>query len=297
MKAVYWLRTGLLFVLMTGILVVIGSVVGSFFGSWKLGFLAMFAVSIVFNLISLFGSKRMALSANKVTLVTYDQEPRLYSTVQRLADRMNLPMPEVGVSPLPMPNAFATGRGPKNAAVVATRQLLDLLNDDELEGVMAHEMSHVKNRDILVMSVASMMASLIAFATRMAVYSALFSDDRNGSAFLIAILADITLPIAAMLIQLGVSRSREYLADESGARVTGKPLALVSALRKLETGCSSSRNTYDNPSTADMWISDPYGKKKKRSLISLFSTHPATEDRIARLEKLDKEINGGFSQF
>lgn len=294
MKAVYWLRTGLLFVIMTGILVAIGSLVGGVFGSWKLGLAVMLAVSIIFNLFAFFFSKKMALSANKVTLVTYDQEPRLYSIVQNLANKMNLPMPEVGISSMPMPNAFATGRGPKNAAVVATRQLMDMLNDDELEGVMAHEMSHVKNRDILVMSIASMMASMIAFVTRMAVYSAMFSNDRDNSSFLIAIVADITLPIAAMLIQLGVSRNREYLADESGGRVTGKPLALASALKKLEAGCSSNYNTYDNPSTANMWISDPYGKKKKIKLRNLFSTHPASEDRIARLEKLDRELNGGF---
>lgn len=294
MKAVYWLRTGLLFVIMTGILVVIGGFVGAMLGSWRLGLVVMFVISILFNLVALFCSKKMALSANKVTLVTYDQEPRLYSIVQNLANKMDLPMPEVGISSMPMPNAFATGRGPKNAAVVATRQLMDLLNDEELEGVMAHEMSHVKNRDILVMSIASMMASMIAFVTRMAVYSAMFSNDRDNSSFLIAIVADITLPIAAMLIQLGVSRNREYLADESGGRVTGKPLALASALRKLETGCSSNYNTYDNPSTANMWISDPYGKKKKIKLRNLFSTHPASEDRIARLEKLDRELNGGL---
>lgn len=294
MKAVYWLRTGLLFVIMTGILVVIGGFVGAMLGSWRLGLVVMFVISILFNLVALFCSKKMALSANKVTLVTYDQEPRLYSIVQNLANKMDLPMPEVGISSMPMPNAFATGRGPKNAAVVATRQLMDLLNDEELEGVMAHEMSHVKNRDILVMSIASMMASMIAFVTRMAVYSAMFSNDRDNSSFLIAIVADITLPIAAMLIQLGVSRNREYLADESGGRVTGKPLALASALRKLEAGCSSNYNTYDNPSTANMWISDPYGKKKKIKLRNLFSTHPASEDRIARLEKLDRELNGGL---
>lgn len=294
MKAIYWLRTGMLFVIMTGILVAVGTLVGGLLGNWMLGLVAMLALSVVFNLVAFFGSKKMALRANKVTLVTYEQEPRLYSIVQSLADRMGMPMPEVGISSLPMPNAFATGRGPKNAAVVATRQLMNLLNDEELEGVMAHEMSHVKNRDILVMSIASMMASMVAFITRMAVYSTLFSNDRDGTSFLIAIVADITLPIAAMLIQLGVSRNREYLADESGARVTGKPLALASALRKLESGCSSTSNTYDNPSTANMWISDPYGKKKKLKLRNLFSTHPSSDDRIERLENLDRELNGGF---
>lgn len=293
MRLTYWLKTGLLFAVMTGILVLIGSAVGAVFGDWRIGFIAMFAVSILFNLFALFGSKKMALRANKVHLISYDEEPRLYSTVQRLVEKAGMPMPEVGISEMPMPNAFATGRGPSDAAVVATRQLLDMLNDDELEGVMAHELSHVKNRDILVMSLASMMASMVAFVTRMAVWSAIFSDDENsGMSFALAILADITMPIAAMLIQLAVSRNREFLADESGARLTGKPMALASALMKLEAGCTSRYNTYDNPSTANMWISDPYGKKKRAFLKNLFSTHPSNQDRIEKLKKLDFEING-----
>lgn len=173
---------------------------------------------------------------------------------------------------------------------------MNLLTDEELEGVMAHELSHVKNRDILVMSVASTMASLVAYVTRMAVWAAMFSgnDENNGGNLLMAILADITLPIAAMLIQLGVSRNREYLADESGARLTGKPMALASALTKIESGCTSKANTYDNPSTANMWISNPFGKKRESGLVNLFRTHPSTPDRIARLRKLDGELNGRF---
>lgn len=293
MKAAYWFKTASLFVVMTGILVLIGSAVGAFFGNWMLGFALMFLVSILFNLFALFGSKRMALRAHRVHLITYDEDPRLYSTVERLAQKAGLPMPEVGISEVPIPNAFATGRGPKDAAVVATRQLLNILDDDELEGVMAHELSHVKNRDILIMSLASMMASMIAFVTRMAVWSAIFSDDENnGMSFALAILADITLPIAAMMIQMAVSRNREFLADESGARLTGKPMALASALMKLEAGCTNRNTTFDNPSTANMWISDPYGKKKRSFLKNIFSTHPASEDRIERLRKLDYEING-----
>lgn len=293
MKAAYWFKTASLFIVMTGILVIIGSAVGAFFGNWMLGFAVMFVISILFNLFALFGSKRMALRAHNVHLISYDEDPRLYSTVERLAQKAGLPMPEVGISEVPIPNAFATGRGPKDAAVVATRQLLITLNDDELEGVMAHELSHVKNRDILIMSLASMMASMIAFVTRMAVWSAIFSDDENnGMSFALAILADITLPIAAMMIQMAVSRNREFLADESGARLTGKPMALASALMKLEAGCTNRNTTFDNPSTANMWISDPYGKKKRSFLKNIFSTHPASEDRIERLRKLDYEING-----
>ena len=290
----HWrLRTAAMFAAMTALLVVIGMLVGGYFGNWMYGLVAMLAVSVAFNLFSYFGSKKLALAAHKVRLVTREQEPRLYRIVENLAMQAGLPMPEVGVSDMPMPNAFATGRNPKNAAVVATRQILNLLNDDELEGVMAHELSHVKNRDILVMSVASTMASVVAYVTRMAVWAALLNnDENNGGNLIIAIIADITLPIAAMLIQLGVSRNREYLADESGARLTGRPMALASALTKLESGCSAKTNTYDNPSTANMWISNPFGQRRTRGLVNLFRTHPSTPDRIDRLKKLDEEING-----
>ena len=250
------------------------------------------AVSVVFCFYSYFFSKRSAIKYNRVRIVTREQEPRLYAIVERLAMKADLPMPEVGVSDVPMPNAFATGRNPKDALVVATRPLLNLLTDEELEGVMAHELSHVKNRDILVMSVASLMASIVGYITQMAVWSTMFSDERNGMSLAIAILADITMPIAAMLVQLGVSRNREYLADETGARLTGKPMALASALTKIEGGCSSRTNNYDNPSYESVWISNPLGTRKASGLINLFRTHPTTPDRIARLKALDEEING-----
>ncbi len=290
----YWrIRTAAMFVMMTGILVVIGSLVGTLFNNWMLGFAVMLVVSIAFNLFSYFFSKNMALKSNRVRLVTREEEPRLYNIVESLAMRADLPMPEVGISEVPMPNAFATGRNPKNAAVVATRPLLNLLTDEELEGVMAHELSHVKNRDILVMSVASTMASIISFVTRMAVYSAIFnSEDNNGMSLAIALLADVTMPIAAMLIQLGVSRNREYLADQSAGELTGNPMALARALTSIESGCSSRTNNYDNPSYENVWISNPFGQRKTGVLVSLFRTHPTTPDRIARLKALDEKING-----
>ena len=290
----HWrLRTAAMFAAMTALLVVIGMLVGGYFGNWMYGLVVMLVISVAFNVFSYFGSKKMALAMHKVRIVTYDEEPRLYRIVENLAMKAGLPMPEVGVSEMPMPNAFATGRNPKNAAVVATRQLLNLLTDDELEGVMAHELSHVKNRDILVMSVASTMASLVSYVTHMAVWAAMFSnDENNGGNLLVAILADITLPIAAALIQLGVSRNREYLADESGGRLTGRPMALASALTKLESGCSARTNNYDNPSSANMWITNPFGQRRTRGLINIFRTHPTTPDRIERLKKLDEELNG-----
>lgn len=282
-----------MFVAMTGILVALGSVIGYAFDRMWTGLYIMLGISILVSFASYFFSKSMALSANKVRIVTREEEPRLYGIVERLAMKANLPMPEVGISEVNMPNAFATGRNPKNAAVVATRPILSLLSDEELEGVLAHELSHVKNRDILVMSTASALASIVSFISRMAVWSAMFSNNReNPYGLIIAIIADLTLPFAAMLVQLGISRNREFLADESGARLTGKPMALARALQSLETGCSSRTNKYDNPSAANMWITNPYGKKKSLGLASLFRTHPSTEERVERLMKLDEELNG-----
>lgn len=284
-----------MFVFMTGLLVVIGLVAGTLLGNMWMGLWVMLGVSVLINVFSYFGSKKMALSAHKVHLVTREEEPRLYDIVENLANKAGLPMPEVGVSEMPIPNAFATGRGPKDAAVVATRPLLNMLNDDELEGVMAHELSHVKNRDILVMSVASTLASVIAFVTRMAVYSAIFNnDDNNGANLALVILMDLTIPIAAMLIQLGVSRNREYLADESGGRLTGRPMALANALVKLENGCTAHGREYSSDATASMWITNPHGKSRLSGLQNLFRTHPTTEDRIDRLRKLDAELNGRY---
>ncbi|MBP3385443.1 MAG: M48 family metalloprotease, partial [Candidatus Methanomethylophilaceae archaeon] len=169
------LRTLSMFAFMTGILLVVGALVGYIFKDAWMGLYIMLGISVLMNVFCYFFSKKMALSANRVHLITYDEDPRLYGMVQRLADKAGLPMPEVGISEVPMPNAFATGRNPKNAAVVATRPLLNMLNDDELEGVLAHELTHVKNRDILVMSVASTMASLVSYITRMAVWASIFS--------------------------------------------------------------------------------------------------------------------------
>ena len=285
-------RTAFMFVAMTGILVALGSAIGYVFNYTWVGFYIMLAVSLLITLVSYFFSKNMALAANKVRIITRDEDPRLYDTIYRLSQKAGLPMPEVGISEVNMPNAFATGRNPKNAAVVATRPLLNLLSDDELEGVLAHELSHIKNRDILVMSAAAAMASMISFVTRMAVWGSLFNSRDNGAGLLIAIIADLTLPLAAMLVQLGISRNREYLADESGARLTGKPMNLASALVRLETGCSSRSNDYSNASNASMWITNPFGKKNTSIFTSLFRTHPSTEERIERLKMLDEELNG-----
>ena len=286
------IKTASMFIVMTLILLVVGLAVGWLYDSMWIGMILMLILAVVFNVYAYFFSKRSALRANRVRIVSEAEEPRLYATVKSVANKAGLPMPEVGVSEVYMPNAFATGRNPKNAAVVATRGLLSLLSDEELEGVIAHEMSHVKNRDILVMSVASTMAAVLSYLGRYAIYSVLFNrNNRNGTTFIIAIVLSITVPIAALLVQLGVSRSREYLADETGAIITGKPRALASALRAIESGVSSQRNDYTNDSYESMWIASPV--RKKSFLKKLFSTHPPMEDRIARLNDLAVKMESG----
>ena len=217
MRLAWQMRTLGVFTIMTLFLMGIGYLVGWFFNYHYLGLIVMLAISLLISFYSYWFSKSSALRANKVHLVNQYEEPRLYETVQRVAAKAGLPMPEVGVSEYPMPNAFATGRNPQNAAVVATRGLLQLLDDDELEGVIAHEMSHIKNRDILVMSVASTVASVLTFASRMVFYTALFGggrrDENNGVMLAIGLAMMIFVPIAALIMQLAVSRNREYLAD------------------------------------------------------------------------------------
>lgn len=292
----FWrLRTGLMFVVMTLILVALGSIVGALFNSFAIGLIVMLAVSVLIGFYSYYFSKSSALRANKVVLVTEAEEPRLYAIVKNLTEKAGMPMPEVGISQLAMPNAFATGRNPNNAAVVATRGLMNLLPDDELEGVFAHELSHVKNRDILVMSVASTMASVISYTARFGTYMMIFSSDREnrGAMMALAMILNLTVPIAAVLVQLGVSRNREYLADETGGRMCGNPRALARALRRIETGCATTEEVYANKSYADVWISSPLKGRSKTLFSSIFSTHPSTEDRIERLnnlaDKLDEE--------
>lgn len=288
-------RTLGIFTLLSLILIGIGYVVGYFVHNMYIGMAIMAAVSVLICFYSYWFCKKSALRANRVHLITESEDPRLYNIVKSVAQKAGLPMPEVGISEFDMPNAFATGRNPKDAAVVATRGLLNLLNDEELEGVIGHEMSHVKNRDILVMSVASTLVSVLTYASRMVFYSMLFGggdrrDENNGAMLAIGLVCCIFVPIAALLLQLAVSRSREYLADETGARITGKPLQLANALMRLEGGCARPNNNYSDTAHANMWISNPV---RKGAFKSLFSTHPATEERIRRLRVLSEKMGDG----
>lgn len=296
----FWrIRTGMMFMLMTFILVTVGMFVGYIFDATLFGLIVMICISVLVSLYSYYGSKSAALRAYKVHLVTEAEEPRLYGIVKKLAEKSGLPMPEVGVSDHMIPNAFATGRNPKNAAVVATRGILQVLSDEELEGVFAHEMSHVKNRDILVMSVVSCMASVISYVAQVIgsvlIHSGNISSSSEGKKdgamlAIIGLLLYTTVPIAAMLVQLGVSRNREFLADEAGGRMTGNPRALAKALMTIEKGGINSRETYDNQSYSSLLIANPL-KGKRGFTARLFSTHPPMEARIERLNKLADELD------
>ena len=289
----WWrVKTASMFVVMTLILLAVGLAIGWMVDSIWIGLIAMLILAVVFNLYAYFFSKRGALRANKARIVTEAEEPRLYSIVRNVAKKADIPMPEVGVTENFMPNAFATGRNPKNAAVVATRGLLGMLSDDELEGVIAHEIAHVKNRDMLVMTVASTMAAVLSYLGRYAIYMVIFSNNnKNAYTIILAVVLSTTVPIAALLVQLGVSRNREYLADETGAMITGRPRSLASALRTIESGVNSQRNDYNNTSYESMWIANPV--RKKSLFKRLFSTHPPMDERISRLNELAVKMETG----
>lgn len=279
------LRVFMMFAVLTVIFVVVGWAVGSYFmGNWVMGALVFLIIAAVMNFVSYFFSSKIVLASYRAKVVTEADAPRLYRIVRAISSTAGLPMPKVAIVPSQTPNAFATGRNPKNATVAATEGILQLLNDDELTGVLAHEMAHVKDRDILVMSVASTLAGAISFASRSLLYGSMFGGgDRDNGGFLIALVVAITAPIAAMLVQLAVSRSREYKADYEGAMMIGRPMSLAKALRKLEAGNKARPMTVGNPASSNLWIVNPFSAK---GLANLFATHPPIDERIRRLEAM-----------
>src|SRR5215475_10094077 len=278
-------RTGLLLIVMSVLLVVAG---GALAGQRGMELALIFAV--VMNGISYFFSDKIALKSSGAQPVTREQLPRLYEVMERLAAKANLPVPKLYVIPEEAPNAFATGRNPRHASVAVTEGLLNLMNDDELEGVIAHELSHVRNYDILTTSIAATLAGAITYMAHMAQWGMLFGgyggrdDDREeggGGAFA-AIAMMILAPFAALLLQLFLSRTREYSADETGARMVGQPYGLISALQKLGAYNQRIPTTSMAPATAALCIVKPlFGTG---GLSSLFSTHPPLEDRIEASE-------------
>jgi len=228
------LRIMALFAGLIGIFVVIGWILGGvFFDDWILGSLIFLALAAAINLVSYFFSDRIVLWSYKAKIITREEQPRLYNVVNKVCIKANMPMPKIAIVPVQTPNAFATGRNEKTAVVAATEGILSLLTDDELEGVFAHEMAHIKDKDMLVMSVAATVAGAISFAARMAFWGSLGGRRGNGNMILLLVVA-ITAPIAALLIRLAISRSREYKADKEGALMIQRPLALARSLEKLE---------------------------------------------------------------
>jgi heat shock protein HtpX len=273
------LKTVLLLGFLSGILLVIGEMLGG-----SQGLVLAFAFAIVMNFVSYWFSDKIVLKMYRAQQVGSDHP--LSMMTRRLATRAGLPMPKVYVIPDMSPNAFATGRNPHHAAVAATEGIMRLLNEQELEGVLAHELAHVKHRDILISSVAATVAAAIMMLANMARFAAIFGggsrDDREGSNPLALIATIILAPIAAALIQAAISRSREFLADEGGARIAGSPSGLMNALRKLESG-SKQIPLEANPATAHMFIMKPFSAG---GLLGMFSTHPPTEQRIQALMNL-----------
>jgi heat shock protein HtpX len=257
---------------------------GGHFGG-RDGLVLALVISVAMNFFSYFYSDKLALAMYRAQPATREQLPRVYQVVERMTQRMSLPMPKIYVIPSESPNAFATGRNPRHASVAVTQGILDLLNDEELEGVLAHELGHVKNRDILTSSIAATLAGAITFLARMGWWAGLFGgyggrDDRNRGGGIGALFMLILAPIAATLIQLAVSRSREYEADATGAHITGNPYALASALQKLDA-YSKRIPLPASPSTAHLFIVAPF--LRGADFANLFSTHPPIAKRIERL--------------
>ncbi len=275
-----WLKTTVLLAVLTGLLLWLGDALGG-----QQGLVMALVFAGLMNFVAYFFSDKIALAMHRAQPVDESQAPDLYAVVAELAQRARIPMPRLYVIPEMQPNAFATGRSPAHAAVAVTHGLLERMNREELKGVLAHELTHVLHRDILISSIAATIAGALAMLARMAGFALMFGgrgdrDDRGGLGGLLFI---IVAPIAAMLIQLAISRSREYAADEGGARLAGTPTGLTSALRKLDAYTQRVPMATAQPTTAHMMIANPFSGG---GVASLFATHPPMEKRIARLEAM-----------
>ena len=274
------IRTGAILIVMSVLLVVAGGALGG-----RGGMQIALVVAILMNFVSYFFSDKIALRSSGAQPVTREQLPRLYQVMERLAAKATIPVPALYVVPDMAPNAFATGRSPNHASVAVTEGLLQIMNDDELEGVIAHELSHVRNYDILTSSIAATIAAAVTFLSRFGMFFGGGSrdDEREGGGFA-AILMIFLAPFAAFLLQLFLSRTREYAADETGVRMVGYPNGLISALEKLGAYNKRIPTSAISPSTSSLCIVKPlFGGG---TLSSLFSTHPPLEDRIAALKQM-----------
>lgn len=279
------LRTLFFLSILTVLFILIGGAVGG-----RAGMIFAFLFACLMNLGAYWFSDKIVLAMYRAQEVTEAQAPKLYRIVWELTQRAGLPMPKLYIVPSQTPNAFATGRNPSHAAVAVTQGILNLLTEEELKGVLGHELAHVKHRDILIQTVAATVAGAIVMLARMGQWALIFGglrggdDDEGGIPQMIGAIALLIIaPIAAFLIQMAISRAREYYADEGGAQFSGNPLYLANALRKLAYGVRKHPMDEANPATAHMFIVNPL---KGSSMASLFSTHPPTEERISRLEAM-----------
>jgi heat shock protein HtpX len=283
------LKTALLLGLLGGIFVALGYALGGGSGAT---FALIFAV--IFNFGVYFYSDKLALRAARARAVEEHEMPEVYAMVRSLAQRENMPMPRIYFIESMQPNAFATGRNPKHAAVAVTRGILQMMNPAELEGVLAHELAHVRNRDILIATIAATIGAALSFLARMWFWGGMGRrrDDNSGVSLIIGLAAMILAPLAAAVIQMAISRSREYQADRSGAETTGSPMALASALAKLEQGSRVPMNV--DPAVSQLFIADPLkafgGRGRGGGFAKMFSTHPPISERIDRLEKMQMGI-------
>ncbi len=283
-----YMKTAVLLAGMTALFIGIGFMLG---GQTGMVIALLFAAGT--NVYAYWNSDKAVLSMHGAQAASETQNPELYAMIARLADNAGLPMPKIYVMDNPQPNAFATGRNPENAAVAATTGLMQQLNYDEIEGVMAHELAHIQNHDTLIMTVTATIAGAISM---LANFSMFFGGrDRNNPMGLIGTIAMMLLaPIAAMLVQMAISRTREYAADRRGAEICGKPHALANALRKIASGAEQIENdtAEANPATAHMFIINPLSGAR---MDNLFSTHPNTQNRIEALEQMSMPRSAGFS--
>lgn len=276
------LKTALLMIVLTGLFVLVGDQVAG-----TQGMIIALVLAAGMNFVSYWYSDTIVLKMYRAREVSESEAPRLYQIVRRLTQKAEIPMPKVHVIPHEAPNAFATGRDPEHAAVAVTQGILQILNDRELEGVLAHEISHVDNRDMLISTIAATMAGALMLLARIGMFAGMFvGGGRRGRGGLGAIVLAIVGAVAALLIRMAISRSREYQADADAARLTGNPDGLASALTKLERGAEHYRMD-TNPSTSHLFIVNPL---KGDWLAKLFSTHPSTEDRVNRLMEMRGKV-------
>jgi len=279
------LKTLLLLAALTALFLWLGQLIGG-----RQGMMIALVMAVLMNFISYWFSDKIVLRMYRAQEVSEADAPDFHAIIRGLATKAGIPMPKVYLIPEEAPNAFATGRSPDKAAVAATQGLLRLMSRDEIEGVMAHELGHVKNRDTLIMTVAATLAGALS---QLANFALFFGggrrEDGEGGHPLAGLVGVIVAPIAAMLIQMAISRSREFLADEASAQITGNPMALANALRKLEGWKAEAPMMHGSPATAHLFIVNPF---TAGGLASLFSTHPSTQQRVARLEEMAR--SGGL---